>query len=156
MVLLLGIFSLLSGCGKKKFDEIVPVPFPDNAHLTYFCINHQGMMMEPYYILKAADSGNYLKIISAFPDEWEESEVKEISAEDELIQELKNAISENGALDWDGYDEKVSGKGASDSGDHYELQIELSDGTSVKMRGYNTCPAGFESLLGQVRELFDE
>ena len=42
MVLLLGFFSLLSGCGKKKFDEIVSVPFPDNAHLIYFCINHQG------------------------------------------------------------------------------------------------------------------
>ena len=154
MVLMFGILSLLSGCGKKKYEEIIPVSFPENASLIYFCINHQGMAMEPYYILKATDDGTYMKFMSLNPEEQQTDMAEEVWEDSVFIEKLEEAIVQCGALGWDGYDEKVSRKGVMDSGDSYELRIELSDGTTVNMRGYNTCPAGFESLLGQVRELF--
>lgn len=149
-----GILSLLSGCGKKKYEEIIAVSFPENANLMYFCINHQGMAMEPYYILKATEKGTYMKFMSLNPEEQQTDMAEEVWEDSVFIEKLEEAIVQCGALGWDGYDEKVSRKGVMDSGDSYELRIELSDGTTVNMRGYNTCPAGFESLLGQVRELF--
>ena len=76
--------------------------------------------------------------------------------DDNPVRLLEEAIEETGALRWDGYDKRVTKKGASDTGDRYELYLELSDGSSVTMQGYNTCPAGFEELLRCVEEIFQQ
>ena len=55
-----------------------------------------------------------------------------------------------------GNDKKDCINGDDAIGDSYHLKIELSDGTSVTVYGYNTCPAGFESLLEQAADLFLE
>ena len=155
-VMFVGILTFLTGCGKNKYDEVKEVPFPENAELNYFMIHHEGMAMEPYYILQRSEKHIYLKYVTMNPEELQEEELAELQEEDSLIKELKEAIVQYGALGWDGYHEKVSGKGVLDSGDSYHLKIELSDGTSVTMYGYNTCPAGFESLLEQATDLFFE
>lgn len=153
-VMFVGILTFLTGCGKNKYDEVKEVPFPEGAELNYFMIHHEGMAMEPYYILQRSEDSVYLKYVTMSPEELQERDLVELREDDSLIKELKEAIVQYGALGWDGYHEKVSGKGVLDSGDSCYLKIELSDGTSVNMYGYNTCPAGFESLLEQATDLF--
>ena len=156
VVMLLGILAVLTGCGKNKYDKVKEVPFPEDAELNYFMIHHEGMAMEPYYILKRSEKHIYLKYVTMDPEELNDEDLVELQEDDPLIKELKESIVQYGALGWDGYHEKVSGKGVLDSGDSYHLKIELSDGTSVTVYGYNTCPAGFESLLEQATDLFFE
>lgn len=153
-VMFVGIFAVLTGCGAKKYDEIKPMEFPENAELTYFLIHHDGMAMEPYYILTKSDRGTYLKYVTMNTLDFEKEEFVELQSDDPIILNLKNAIEQYGALGWDGYEEKVSKKDVLDSGDSYQMKIRLSDGTSVVMKGYNTCPAGFEDLLRQVTDSF--
>ena len=43
-----------------------------------------------------------------------------------------------------------------DSGDSYRLYLELTDGTTVTVDGYNAKPAGFPELLYRVEEIFHE
>lgn len=188
-----GILSLLTavftGCGRADIHkndvpypekEAVSVNLPEQTSLTGFFMHHEGMAMEPYYILKECEDGIYVKITDTSPEDFlmyegEEKKMPEDGSRflafadtvkecenaslvrldnEEILRQLEDAAEETGALGWDGYDKKVSGKGASDTGDRYMLYLELSDGTSVEMHGYNACPAGYESLLESVREIF--
>ena len=180
-VILMGVFSMLFGCAKNEADTITPVSLPKDMVLTGFQIHHEGMEFEPYYILHATDAGTYMKITNINPHDDRMLEGKEIGslsfdefyfgyadtikacenaenvllADDAPVRRLEEAIEQSGALAWDGYDETRKKKGA-DSGDRYALYLELSDGTTVAMTGYNICPAGFEQLLSQAREIFEE
>ena len=73
----------------------------------------------------------------------------------EPVRELEAAIAQTGALEWDGYKESNAMKGVDDSGDSYELYFELSDGSSVRVEGYNVCPDGYMELLGRTAEIFE-
>lgn len=170
--MLVGLLSLLvsflTGCTKqppRPFAEITPVALPDGAHLTGLYMTHQGMSRGPYYILQATDAGVYMKITDCDPDEgWftsvdtvhEYEYASSVLLTDEApLRALEEAIVQNGALAWDGYDENDPMEGVLDSGDIYRLYLTLSDGTTVTMRGYNVRPAGFSPLLGAVRDVFE-
>ena len=70
------------------------------------------------------------------------------------VEKLEEIISEAGAVGWNGFDEAVKKKNALDSGDRYQLYMELSDGTVISVHGYNTCPEGFEDLLKKQKSYF--
>lgn len=160
--------------------ESAPIPFPEGSKLTGFYMTHQGMAAAPYYILKTTDMGTYMKISDSSPEDCQMdsgTDVSELGANWQYfgfadtvldcenaslvllenktpVRELEDAIVQSGALGWDGYEEHRPMKGVPDSGDTYTLFLELSDGTTVKMHGYNACPDGFDELLGQVMYIF--
>lgn len=162
--------------------EAAPIPFPEGAELTGFYMTRQGMAAAPYYILKTTDMGTYMKISDSNPEACQMdsgTDISELGAnwqylgfgdtvldcenaslvllEDKApVRELENAIVQSGALGWDGYEEHRSMKGVSDSGDTYALFLAFSDGTTVKVHGYNACPDGFDELLGQIMDIFYE
>ena len=183
VVIFLGILSMLfgnTGCSKNRFDEIVPVPFPEGATLTAFHLHHVGMMMEPYYILTTTEDGTYMKITNLSPQDWQMVDGEDLSGwtdasaylafadtvkacesaslvlleDDASIKALEEAIAASGALAWNGYDESRKMKGVLDSGDRYVLYLELSDGTTVTMKGYNISPAGLAQLHSRTEEIF--
>ena len=53
-VMLMGIWGILTSCGRKKYE---PAPIPEGVELTGFYLHHEGMVMEPYYILKVTNKG---------------------------------------------------------------------------------------------------
>ena len=78
LVMLMGIFSFLFGCGKTQ-EPVGTEPlqetevrdlaeFPDGVTLTGFYMNRMGMVMEPYYILKETSEGTCMKITDTCPD----------------------------------------------------------------------------------------
>ena len=192
LVMLMGIFSILFGCGKKqgpapidpvpKTEEVGPIEFPEGTKLTGFYMNHMGMRMAPYYILKTTESGTYMKITDKCPDDYwmykdvnvealvqpaqyfahvetilENEYASLVRLEEEtIIRQLEECIVKYGALGWDGYDKSEAMPGVLDSGDNYNLYLELSDGTTVTMHGYNICPNGFRELYQDVVGIFEE
>lgn len=161
-------------------SEVVPVPFPVGTSLRHLYITHQGMRSGSYYILKTTDAGTYMKISNLSPDDrrmldGEDAGNLEAGAEylgfadtvkgcehaslvllqdDGPVRELEEAIAAAGTLNWDGYRESVAMEGVLDSGDSYQLYLELSDGTTVTVDSYNARPAGFTALLYKVEEIF--
>ena len=201
LVVLMGIFSFLFGCGKKEMpinqpmvpvskpvqqpkeeNKITPIEFPDGVKLTGLHINQQGMMRMPYYMMKVTDTGTYMKISTLSPDDYnmwagDETEDQEqpaeyfgyietikdveyaslVRLEDEtLIRQMEEVIVKYGALGWDGFSEHEEMPGVLDSRDMYDLYLELSDGATVKMHGYNTCPIGFHDLYGEIVDIFED
>ena len=160
-------------------NEIKPVDIPNDARLIGFHIHHMGMAMEPHYIIKLTEKGVYLKLTNTSPDDWTmkddvdekdgDSEyfrfadvVKECESgevvfleNDEVVKELEAFIVKIGAISWDGYNESVSMPGVLDAGDIYDLYMEFSDGTTVTVHGYNSCPRGFSELKMKTVEIFD-
>ena len=201
LVVLMGIFSFLFGCGKnempvnqpmapvskpvqqpKEENKITPIEFPEGVKLTGLHINQQGMMRMPYYMMKVTDTGTYMKISTLSPDDydmWAGNEtgnleqpaeyfgyietIKDVEyaslvkLEDEtLIRQMEEVIVKYGALGWDGFSEHEEMSGVLDAGDMYDLYLELSDGATVKMHGYNTCPNGFHDLYGEIVDIFED
>jgi len=168
-LLLTGAAAILAGCARSTVvTKVTPMPLPEGTSLTGLYMTHQGMAMGPHYVLKTTDEGTWLKRSDRSPmengisyldfaDTVQDGEQAVLSrlADASVIEVLETAIEQSGALGWDGFDETKSKPGVSDSGDLYVLYLELSDGTTVTMRGYNVCPAGFDLLLSQVWEIFD-
>ncbi|MBQ5660022.1 MAG: hypothetical protein IIV18_01640, partial [Lachnospiraceae bacterium] len=90
MVVLMGIFSLLFGCGKNNKPIDVPmgntaapvdqqteteaietIGLPDGASLTGLYLSRQGMEKAPYYIMKTTENGTFMKISDLSPDAYE-------------------------------------------------------------------------------------
>ena len=143
-------------------------------------MTHQGMATEPYYILNTTDTGIWMKITNQSPEISQMDSGTDIRLLEEnwqyfgfantvldcenasivllentsSVRELEDAIVQSGALGWDGYEEHRSKKGVEDAGDTYVLFLKLSDGTTVKVHGYNACPEGFNELLGCVMKIF--
>lgn len=154
------------------------------VRLTGFHINHQGMEREPYYIMREIDSVIYMKETDCAPDDWCMLEVENSRHRDKSdvatylgfadvlkdceygqifkledrkpIEELEQLIEELGARSWDGFDEHVELRGVLDAGDSYSLFLEYSDGSTVKVYGYNACPKGFDELKLKIMEMFWE
>lgn len=152
------------------------------VRLTGFHINHQGMAMEPYYIMREIDSVIYMKETNCAPDDWCMLEVENSCHRDKSdvatylgfadvlkdceygciykltdrkpIEELEQLIEEIGARSWDGFNESVERRGVMDAGDSYSLFLEYSDGSTVKVHGYNTCPEGFGDLKLKIMNIF--
>lgn len=166
----------------RPFSEITSVPLTEGAEVTGLFITHQGgMRAGPYYILHTTDKGVYLKTSNLRPDDVLMTDGEDISVlpsnakylgfadivkdceyassvllkDDAPLRKIESAIVENGALAWDGYSENDPMEGVLDSGDSYQLYIELSDGGTVIANGYNVCPAGFMPLLRTVQEVFE-
>lgn len=159
-------------------ERIIPTPFPEGTQLRHFYITHQGMRAGSYYIMKTTDAGTYMKVTNTSPNsphmqkDISDEEIEYLRyadtvkdceyaslvllEEDTPVRELEQAIEKFGALDWDGFDESMTIEGVPDSGDSYQMYLELSDGTSVAVDSYNVCPAGFKELLSRVQELFDK
>ena len=161
--------------------KITPVEFSEGVTLTGFFMNRMGMAREPYYIMKVTESGTYMKISDLSPDDYnmwkdEDSEPQEQPSEyfgyiemvkdveyashvkledDAVIRQMEESIVKYGALGWDGYSEHDDMPGVLDSGDSYNLYMELSDGTTVTMHGYNACPLGFHDLHGEIVKIFE-
>ena len=163
-------------------NDIEPIDIPEGVRLTGFYINHIGMAMEPHYIVKTTENGTCLKITNLSPDDWQMSDLvvdgenKNTSdkyfkfadvvldieygnvvllEDDKVVKELEKVIEKVGALGWDGYNEHVSMDGVLDAGDSYNLYMEFSDGKTVTMYGYNSCPKGFDELMLTVITIFD-
>lgn len=154
------------------------------VRLTGFHIHHQGMEREPYYIMREIDSVIYIKQTDCAPDDWCMLEVENSRHRDKSdvatylgfadvlkdceygymykvtdrkpIEELESFIEEIGAKSWDGFNESVSLKGVLDAGDSYSLFLEFSDGSTVKVYGYNACPKGFCELKHKAQEVFQK
>ena len=174
LMLFMGTLSFLFGCGKKEKpsipetisepEKIVPMELPEGARLTGFYMNHMGMRMAPYYILETVESGIYMKITDKSPDDYwmyggenTEEHASLVRLEDDAVLKLmENCIEKYGALSWDGYNKSEVMPGVLDSGDNYNLYLELSDGTTVKMHGYNICPSGFQEFYQEIVEIFEE
>lgn len=203
MVVLMGIFSFLFGCGKNnkpinvpienpavpaetqtvtavETESITSMKLPDGAKLTGLYLSHQGMARMPYYIMKTTENGTFMKISDLSPDAyemWKDDDtddqvqpaeyfgfietVKDVEyaslvcLEDEtLIRKMEEIVETYGVLAWDGFHESVSMPGVLDSGDSYNLYLELSDGTTVTMDGYNTAPKGFDDFYSEIIEVF--
>lgn len=166
----------------RPFGEVTSVPLPEDAELTGLFITHQGMRGGSYYILQTTDAGTYMKISNRDPGDYEMTKDEDVAAlpanakylgfadivkdceyassvqleDDAPLRALEAAITESGALAWDGYDESDPMEDVLDSGDSYRLYLELSDGSAVTMKGYNVCPAGFMPLLAKAAEIFEE
>ena len=203
MVVLMGIFSFLFGCGKNNKSINVPIEnpavpaetqtvtavetesitsmkLPDGAKLTGLYLSHQGMARMPYYIMKTTENGTFMKISDLSPDDyemWKDDDtddhvqpkeyfgyietVKDVEyasliqlKDDTLIRQLEESVEKYGVLGWDGFHESESMPGVLDSGDCYNLYLELSDGTTVTVYGYNTAPKAFDDFYMEVVDVF--
>lgn len=177
-VVLVSLISMLLSCfcacsEQDPYAEIHPVPLPEGVNLTALFLHHEGMAMEPYYILKTTEQGICLKMTDRSPLEFVQQDTK-ISPyidgfdrvmegekaqlhtvnDSGLLQDIEGVISRYGALRWDGFDRSVSKGNALDSGDRYELYFELSDGSTVTVNAYNCYPAGFPELLIEIQDIF--
>ncbi len=87
MVMIMSIFSFLTGCGRKEQpaptikEESSPLPLPEGVSLTGFYMTHQGMAAEPYYILRVTESGTYMKISNMSPDNYWMCKDEDMSAQ---------------------------------------------------------------------------
>ena len=170
VVTLVGVLSLLLSllCSCKKdplLTQVSPMPLPDGAELIILYLHHEGMAMEPYYIMQKMEQKICLKMTDNSPFESLDQDAAEQELKDENVQmvliddtavlrKMEEIIARYGALAWDGFDRSNSKNAVFDSGDRYELYFELSDGTTVRVNSYNCCPAGFVELQHELQEIF--
>ncbi len=178
-VILVGLISFIStlvGCGingGKEENWGKTVTLSDGATLTGFYMNHTGMAMEPYYIMRVCDDGNYMKITTRSPEFSEsaggeddirfaniktvldEEHASLVTVGDDVVKELYDICIESGALSWDGYSKSVSMDYVLDAGDSYNLFLEFSDGSTVTVGSYNSSPTGWSDFSYKVSELFE-
>ena len=175
---MLGFFIValfLTGCsGDNKVAD--PEMEEEGVELVGFYMNYQGMQMKPHYLMKVSSEGAYMKITNVSPLEWIMKKPEGVEPyltyadriqddeyaslffleDEEPLRKLKEAIVNAGALGWDGFSKKASKSGAKDEGNHYQLFLLLSDGTTVTVNSYNDFPKGFLELLSQVEKIFEE
>lgn len=170
----------LSDAYKPETKPITPIALEEGTHLTGMYLTQQGMARMPYYIMRTTSNGTYMKISDLSPDDynmWKDDDgeaaeqpseyfgyidtVKDveyaslISLDDEsLIRQLEEIIEKYGALGWDGFNESDSMPEVLDSGNRYDLYLELSDGTTVTVNGYNAAPNGFHDFYGEIVNVF--
>lgn len=178
VVTLVSVLSLLLSflCSCKQdplLSQVSPMPLPDGAELIALYLHHEGMAMEPYYILQTLEQEICLKITDTSPLEYvtpgsegspylseankvmEDEDAKMIFTDDlRILRTMEEILARYGAMNWDGFAQSKSKKSVLDSGDRYELYFELSDGTTVTVNSYNCCPAGFVELLNDLQEMF--
>lgn len=171
--------------GSKPTVKAEPLPFPEGVSLTGLYMTQQGMERGPYYILKETDNGTFMKITDTdpqvlsignqdavtynlddshfyFADTVLDEEYASLARLEDVspVRELEETIVQSGALRWDGWDKKGNVGGGlfevMDSGDSYELYLELSDGTSVTMHGYDIHPEGWNDLFSNVADIFEK
>ena len=161
-------------------ESITSMKLPDGARLTGLYLSHQGMARMPYYIMKTTENGTFMKISDLSPDDyemWKDDDtddhvqpkeyfgyietVKDVEyasliqlKDDTLIRQLEEIVEKYGAIGWDGFHESESMPGVLDSGDSYNLYLELSDGTTVTVNGYNTAPRAFNAFYTEVADIF--
>ena len=115
LVVLMGIFSFLFGCGKNKnqipvssgnttapvqqtienetkSEPITPIALPEGVKLTGLHISQQGMSRMPYYMMKVTDTGTYMKISNTSPDDyemWADGETDELEQPEEYFGHIE-------------------------------------------------------------------
>lgn len=204
--MLVGIISsllFLTGCTNHnvEYDDNIKnandglnarsaIELSEGATLSGFYMSHQGMAMEPYYILRVTADDCFMKITNEEPTGYRMTEdgdeppkiggegsldserekkyfgfvntIKDcehaslIAADKTIVEELENIVLEEGVLNWDNYTKSKSEFGVQDSGDSYDLFVLFSDGTTVTVDSYNSCPKGWDNFFGKVRDLFEE
>ena len=177
-------FALIS-CGdvlSMEGEQTKSVKIPENSHLVNFLMFRQGMAMEPYYMVTTSDNGVFFKISNRNPlflSDCIRSENIDIPKDSRpnaygdrvfdcekaslirldgngLLMKLEKLIEDSGAMLWDGFNKRRVLLNVSDSGTSYTLFMEFSDGTTVRVNGYDARPEGFEKLLGDVQTLFEK
>lgn len=203
LVGIISILSLLTGCANHNLDidgnvekangkwgTGSSIELSEGATLSGFYMSHQGMAMEPYYILRVTDDGCFMKISSEEPNGYKMTEdgeeptkingeggldsereksyfrfvntVKDcehaslVTVDETIVEQLENIVLEAGALNWDNYTKSKSEPGVLDSGDSYDLFVLFSDGTTVTVDSYNSCPKGWDDFFGKASALFEE
>lgn len=177
-----GIFRRKKPADKvNRASAVTSLPFPEGVRLTGFYLTHQGMEKGRYYIMKTTSAGTYMKITDLAPDDWlmQQDDDREYTLsdtylgfadtvkdceyasltllkDDKPVRQLEEAIERAGALAWDGYNKSVPMDWALDASDLYMLYLELSDGKTVRMSGYNTYPAGYSELSARAQQIFSE
>ena len=163
---LMTFLSMLTGCkgGKNGPSGTSTVTLAENATLTGLFMTHQGMAMEPFYILSATDSGCYMKITDRNPESdyfgsadvvLNDEHASLVTADAVTVREIFDVIVSSGALAWNGYNKHVSMKGVLDAGDSYTLFLKFSDGSTVKVNSYNSHPDGWNDFFVKVRNIFE-
>lgn len=79
-----------------------------------------------------------------------------VNADETIIGQLTDAINQSEAMSWNGYAKHRTMKHVSDSGDGYYLFLVFSDGSTVKVSGYNAHPDGWNDFFANVRSIFEE
>lgn len=165
LIVMMGLFSFLFGCR----NHVEPIPFPEDATLTGLYLSVQGEMMRPYYILYVENGTAYMKITDlnpaeesssyfAFADTVREDETAHLVqlTDQAPIREIESWINEFHVLNWDGFHEHKTYRNRLDGDMICDLYLELSDGTTVTVYGYNVAPNGFYDFSARVTELFEQ
>ena len=60
-----------------------------------------------------------------------------------VLRRIEEVLVDCGTVGWDGFDEKVIIKDATDTGERYEIYLKFSGGSTVSVCGVDTCPDKF-------------
>ena len=161
----------------QSFQEVVK--WEEGMMLTGMFISKQGMMKSPYYTLIVKEDKAYVKRsnktpLQAFMDgeieaqneegweylyqgdiinTYEQATIQELSTSQ--YQDIMKIIEKYGAFGWDGTYQKKHHH-VVDKDERYELYLQCSNQKTVKMKGFNHCPEGFDELYQEFINIIEE
>lgn len=174
MTWLSALLACFCGCSQQG-DDAPPSPtaLPEGSSLSALYLHHEGMAMEPYYLLCTDGQKISLKMTDTSPLEYLQQDIEASPYlqgcgqilegekarlhhvdDPSVLRDMEEIIVRYGALNWDGFDRSESKGKVTDSGQRYELYFELSDGSSVTVQSYNCCPTGFPELQQELQSIF--
>jgi len=168
---IMSLFSVLVslfGCGRQmpKTAFPSPIPLPEGETLTALHLTRQGMRSGLYYILSVEGEEIFLKITNYHPYEEayrfnakddldDRAKCRIVSTKDtQVLREMEAVLVDCGTVGWDGFNEQRVIKNATDTGERYEVYLRFSGGSTVSVRGIDTCPDRYNELFARITEIF--
>ncbi len=162
------------------------VEAPNGATVVGFRYTHMGMYRGPFYSIRQVDGGYVCAETSSpiFWPAMDGSEgytlsddgtygydsfstdpmgkdayYSAVSLTDEDLVEFTNLLADDGVFEWDGFDETWAppeGFEVTDTGDTFDLQVLLSDGTHISAHGVDTAPEGSNRAIADIMDWFED
>ena len=171
-IAVMGILSVLAcffGCGKvirPKTNFPSPVPLPEGETLTALHMTRQGMRSGLYYIMSVEGEDIFFKVTNYHPygEEYRFNAKENLDdrgkclitsvSDAQILRDIENVLVDCGTVGWDGFNEKVEIKNATDTGERYEIYLQFSGGSQVSVYGYDTCPDRYNEMFNRLTEIF--
>lgn len=163
-----------------------PVEVSNDATVVGFRYTHMGMYRGPFYSIRQvgdghvcaetsspifwpamdglegytlSDDGTYGYDSFSTDPMGKDAYYSAVSLTDEDLVEFTNLLADDGVFEWDGFDETWTppeGLEVTDTGETFDLQVLLSDGTHISAHGVDTAPEGSNRAIADIMDWFED
>ena len=145
------ILLLLCSCAGGDLPETTGGTMETNMEILSFSFSHSGMSAADCYLYSAEKEASGVRLYTE--DLYYGGRTVDVLTEEALLEQLSEVVERHDIQSWNGFskvDENVL------DGTGFTLSITFADGRSVRAKGNNAFPDGYEDAKAEICALFGE